>query len=189
MDANANDPPPLPTLKPPPIGVVPPPVDGSPSIPPPIASPKSFSLRRLVAVLLSLFLLLFMADALICLLDDSLILFLHAHVLGGLRGIVFLFAILAAIVIYGLMGLTPMIPKRYFLPLTLFTPIAGLALLPLLIYFYDRSQWLTWLVSISEVIVGLSILQLLRRASKQKAIEEDRPSAAGSAAQLVSEEN
>ena len=38
----------------------------------------------------------------------------------------FLLALLMGIAIYGLMGFTPMIPKRWFLPITLFNPVAGL---------------------------------------------------------------
>jgi hypothetical protein len=65
---------------------------------------------------------------------------------------------LMAIVIYGLMGLTPMIPKRLFLPLTLFNPFAGLIVVPCSIYFYGRIQQVAWGISCCQVIVGLGIL-------------------------------
>jgi hypothetical protein len=61
-------------------------------------------------------------------------------------------------VIYGLMGLTPMIPKRWFLPVTLFNPVAGLAVIPFLMYFYDRMQQAAWVISLCQVILGVSIL-------------------------------
>src|SRR6266516_3049084 len=63
--------------------------------------------------------------AVVSLVDDSLIVFCHVHILGTIRGLVALLSILMAIVIYGLMGLTPMIPKRLFLPLTVFNPLAS----------------------------------------------------------------
>jgi hypothetical protein len=110
------------------------------------------------AILLSLCLGLFLADAVVSLVDDSLILFCDIHILTVIRGILFFFAMLMAIVIYGLMGLTPMIPKRLFLPLTLFNPVAGLVAVPFLIYFYGRIQQIAWGVSFSQVILGLSIL-------------------------------
>jgi len=48
-----------------------------------------------------------------------LLLFFNIHLLARMRGMLFLFGLLMALVIYGLMGLTPMIPKRLFLPVTL----------------------------------------------------------------------
>ena len=112
-------------------GGSPPPVLGSRPAPPPTEpKPQPAPLRELLAVLLSLCLGLFLADAVISLVDDSLILFLGLHLLAGIRGLVCLFSILIAIVIYGLMGLTPMIPKRLFLPVTLFNPVAPLIFVP-----------------------------------------------------------
>jgi hypothetical protein len=140
MDA----PPPLAAAAPPPL--------------PPNPSRKSRLGRELIAVLLSLCLGLFLIDAVVSLVDDSLILLFGIHLLAVIRGIVFLFAVLGAIVIYGLMGLTPMIPKRLFLPVALFNPVAGLVVVPLLIYFHGRMQPAAWLISLCQVIVGVSIL-------------------------------
>jgi hypothetical protein len=131
------------------------------SLPPPLPSENrnSGSLRQLLVVLLSLCLGLFLLDAVVSLIDDSLILFFDTHVLTGIRGTLFLFSLLAAIVIYGLMGLTPMIPKRLFLPLTLFGPVAELAVILVAIYFYSRLQQFAWVLSFCQVILGLSILR------------------------------
>src|SRR6185503_19323748 len=96
------------------------------AFPPPPPVRKSRSMRQLLAILLSLGLGLFLADGVVSLVDDSLILFFDIHLLTMIRGMVFLFAMLMAIVIYALMGLTPIIPKRLFIPVTLFNPIAGL---------------------------------------------------------------
>jgi len=115
-----------------------------------------------VAILLSACLGFFLADAAISLLDDTLILLFGAHLLAGLRGMVCLFAMLVALVAYALMGLTPMIPKRLFLPLVLFNPLAALALIPFAIYFFGRVQQFAWLISLGQVIVGLSILYLVQ---------------------------
>lgn len=121
-------------------------------------APPSSPVRPLIAVLLSLCLGLFLADAVVSLVDDSLILFFDIHVLTLIRGMVFLLAMLMAVVVYGLMGLTPMIPKRLFLPLTLFNPLAGLTAIPFLIYCYGRIQQVAWGISLCQVIFGLSIL-------------------------------
>ncbi len=117
-------------------------------------------MRQLVAILLSACLGLFLADAAISLLDDTLIVLFGTHLLAGLRGMVCLLAMLMALVIYALMGLTPMIPKRLFLPLTLFNPLAALVLIPFAIYFSGRVQQFAWFISLAQVILGLSILYL-----------------------------
>jgi hypothetical protein len=119
---------------------------------------KVSSLRQPLAVLLNLFLGLFLADGLVALLDDSLILLFGIHFVTGFRGIVALLTLLISILVYLLMGIIPSIPKRVFIPVTLFNPAASLLVIPLLIYFYSHIQQLTWAVSLCQVIYGLSIL-------------------------------
>ena len=123
-------------------------------------------MRQLIAILLSLGLGLFLADAVISLADDSLILFFNFHVLAGLRGIIFFFTFLMAVLIYGLMGFTPMIPKRLFLPVTLFSPAAFLFVIPFVIYCYSRIQQVAWIVSFGQVICALGILYLVEGGFK-----------------------
>ncbi|MEO8425765.1 MAG: hypothetical protein ABI651_01505 [Verrucomicrobiota bacterium] len=155
----ASVPPPLPASEPPVLDALPALIAGSPPPPPP-AKPtrKAWPVRQRLAFLLSLCLGLFLADAVVSFVDDSLIHFFGIHVLAVIRGILFLFALLMAIAIYGLMGVTPMIPKRLFLPVTLFNPVAGLVGIPFVIYFYGRIQQVAWALSFCQVIFGLSIL-------------------------------
>jgi len=117
-------------------------------------------MEQLFSALLSLFLVLFLTDAIISLADDSLILFFGSNFLTGIRLIVGLFAVLASVLIYILIGLTPLIPKRLFIPLTLFTPLAILATFPLLIYFFGHIALIGWSVSLCQVLLGLLILGL-----------------------------
>jgi hypothetical protein len=123
-------------------------------------------MRHLLAILLSLFLGLFLADAIVSLADDSLILLFNLHLLSGFRTMVFLFAMLIAIVVYGLMWLTPMIPKRWFLPLTLFYPASQLAFVPFMIYCFGGLQSVAWGFSCIQVILGLGILYWIRGGLK-----------------------
>lgn len=116
------------------------------------------SVRPMLALLLSLGLGLFLGDAVVSLADESLILFFGIHGLVVPRTILALFALLIAVAIYGLMGLTPMIPKRRFLPLALFNLAATLGLIPIAIYFYSRIHQIAWGISLSQVILGLAIL-------------------------------
>src|SRR5258707_7480964 len=76
------------------------------TLPPPLApnQPPSSAVRRLVALLLSLCLGLFLADAIISLVDDSLFLFFRIHLLTAIRAIVSLLSMLMAILIYFLIG-------------------------------------------------------------------------------------
>jgi hypothetical protein len=120
-------------------------------------------MRRLVLVILNLCLLLFIADAFLSFADDSLILLGKFHLLSGLRGFFGGLYILLALGIYALMGVTPMIPKRFFVPMSLFGPAAGLLLLPALIYFSNRAAFAGWVVSLLQVILSVILFRLLRR--------------------------
>src|SRR5450432_1379683 len=93
--------------------------DSRPPLLPPESKRPSGSLRQFLAVLLSVCLALYLLDAVVSLVDDSLILFFGLHVFSVIRALVGIFAVLMVILVYGLMGLTPMIPKRLFLPLPL----------------------------------------------------------------------
>ena len=63
-----------------------------------------------------------------------------------------------AVVVYGLIGLTPMIPKRLFFPITLFSPVALLGTVPLLVYYHAQSQRIAWGISFCQVACGLIVL-------------------------------
>jgi hypothetical protein len=147
----------LPASAPPVTGAAASSVAGPPPLQPK-PSRNSWTVRGMIALLLSLFLGLFMSDAVVSLADDSLILCLDNHVLAAIRGVLFFFSILMAFVVYGLMGLTPMIPKAKFLPVTLFSPVVGLIGLPFLIYFDSRVQQIAWVTSFCQVILGMLIL-------------------------------
>jgi hypothetical protein len=64
------------------------------------------------------------------------------------------------------MGLTPMIPKRVFLPVTLFYVAGLLIVFPTLIYCYDRAVQIDWVLSFCQVILGLGLLWRLRGGLK-----------------------
>jgi hypothetical protein len=131
------------------------------SVPPPLSPEsklKSVSMRHLLAILLSLCLGLFLADAIASLVDDSLILLFGTHLFSMVRGLVSIFGALMAVGVYGLIGLTPMVPKRLFLPIPLFHLVAVLALFPFAIYCYGRIQQVAWGISVCQVILGLIIL-------------------------------
>src|ERR1022692_265579 len=161
-----NEPTPVPANQPPASGAPSPLVAGAPPLLPSEPTPRPSAGRQVIALLLSVCLGLFLADAVISLLDDSLILVFGIHVLAGARAMVCFLAMLMALLIYVLMGLTPIIPKRLFLPLTLFNPLAMLVVVPFAIYAFGRLQQVAWVISLGQVIFGLSILYLVHGGLK-----------------------
>lgn len=131
--------------------------DSPPALPPPIPRPAPPERQRL-ALLLSLCLGLFLADGAVCLADDALTLFFGARGFSGLRAIVILGSALAGAVVYLLMALTPMIPKRVFVPIGLFNLFLNLAALPVMIYGYDHLPQALFAGSLFQVFVGLGLL-------------------------------
>lgn len=115
---------------------------------------------------MSLCLGLFLADAVVSLVDDSLRLFFDLRLLAMLRGMVGLFALLIAIVVYGLMALTPMIPKRLFIPVTLYNPMALIVAIPLMIFFHSRIHQIAWVISFGQFSLGLWILHRVQGGFK-----------------------
>src|SRR5690242_4526903 len=122
--------------------------------------------RHLVAVVLSVGLALFLADALISAVDDTFILLFNMHVLAVVRGIVGFFTVLIGLVIYALMGITPMIPKRTFFLMALFSPLAALVALPCWIYLYGRIQSVIWVISIIQLLCAIIILRTVQGGFK-----------------------
>ena len=135
-----------------------PPVIPSLSVPATEAVAKPWGGRQPIALLLNICLGLFLVDAILSLMDDTLVLFVDAHFLSGIRGVLGTFALLFALLVYVLMGFTPTIPKWIFLPVTLFNPAALLLAIPAWIYFYDHAQLVSCLISLIQVVFVLAIL-------------------------------
>jgi len=129
---------------------------------PPKPAEKPSSFRQLVAVLLSLCLGLFLAGGVVSLLDDSLVLLFGLYLLTVPSAILSFISFLVMILVYGLMGLTPIIPKRVFLPVMLFMVLALLAVLPTMIYGYKWLLHLDWMLSLIQVALVLGICYWLR---------------------------
>ena len=137
--------------------------------PPPIlpeSKPKSGSGRHLLVILLNLFLALFLASGFVSLMDDSLVLLFGLHLLTVMSGILTFIAMLAAVLVYGLMGLTPMIPKRVFLPVTLFYVASLLVSLLILIYTFDRAPQGDWVLSLCQVLLVMGLVWWLQGGVK-----------------------
>lgn len=120
-------------------------------------------LKKSVATLLSLFLVLFCADAVVSVADDALLLLFGANTLTLFRGVLSLPVLAMAVVVYLLIGIMPMIPKRVVLPLVMFNLAAFLALIPLTIYDFDRIQHWALVISLCQAVVGFGLLFWVQR--------------------------
>ena len=137
-----------------------------PPLPPPPTKDQTSPARDLLSLLLIACLAIYLADGFISVADDSLKLGLGLHLLTGFRVIMGLLALLLCIVVYCLMGVTPWIPKRMFLPLTLLNLLGSLLVFPVAIYAYGRLPQAGWMLSVCQVILGLVVLCLCQGGLK-----------------------
>lgn len=130
--------------------------------PPPLPTGRSTSARSFLTAVLSLILAGFVGCAGLSLLTNSLALLLRRTDFSIADGPVLLLMLLITVLTYGLMALFPAIPKRFFLPLSLFVPVAGVGVLPVFVYFHGQAQWIAWSVSLMQVVLGLAILRRMQ---------------------------
>lgn len=115
-----------------------------------------------MAVFLNFALVLFTANAAVSLVSESLVLFLKIDAVAGIAGFFGVLSLLVGLVIYGLMAVTPLVPKRIFLPLTVFGPVASLVALPVMIYGFQHLEWIVWGSSLGQFLLCMVILYRLR---------------------------
>jgi hypothetical protein len=136
------------------------------TLPPPLPRGESKPASSGLAVVLSCVLVLFLGSAVLSLLDHSLYLALHRTDLTMLSGISFLLMLLTGLLVYGLMGFAPGIPKRVFMPVCLFIPVVYVGVLPLLVWFNRHAMAILWGVSLAQVLLGLLTITRLQGGLK-----------------------
>lgn len=114
-----------------------------------------------VQVMLSVAVVIFLADVVLGLGDGLLQLAWHAQWLTPLRGVVGVVAFFAGLVVYFLSGLTPLVPKRFFLPLTLLPLVLGLCQLPLFVLYPAKSQEMAVWLMLVQALVTSGLIYLL----------------------------
>ena len=107
----------------------------------------------------------FIGCAALSLVTDSLSLILRGVDLSLFDMLTLLVMLPISVLTFVLLAFFPAIPKRYFLPLSLFLPVVGVGLLPLLVYFYAHLQWISWGISLAQLCLGLFILRRVRGGS------------------------
>ncbi len=96
--------------------------------------------------------------------DDTCLLLFGSHLLTAINGILSCLVFLVVLLVYVLMGLTPLIPKRMVLPVVLFIAAQWLAVLPLAIFYVYDYRWilpLDLIASLLTMVLGLVILRWL----------------------------
>ena len=71
-----------------------------------------------------------------------------------------------AVVVYGMIGITPMVPKRLFLPIPMFFLAAMLGMFTLAIFFHHRIEQIAFGISGCQLLLGLLLLNLTRREGR-----------------------
>jgi hypothetical protein len=115
---------------------------------------------------MSCYLVLFMGSGVFSLLDHSLLLGFQRADLSMISGVLFLLTLLTGVLVYGVLGLAPGVPKRFFVPLCLFIPVVYIGVLPLLVWFSDQAMRILWAVSLAQVLLGMAIIARLRDGMK-----------------------
>jgi len=137
----------------PPDPQVPAPPVAAPPPPPPLPAVKPSSFRTFLAACLSLCLGLFLAAGAISLVDDSLVLMCGQQVLTLASGLVTCLSFFVLLVVYVLMGLTPIVPRRVFLPIFALVGLGLAAVFPVMIYGYNQLVRFDWLLSLLQVLL------------------------------------
>lgn len=135
-----------------------------PSQPPPL--PPSAQ-QGMLAPFLSLVLVIFLADAVLSLADAGLLL-LGVSLLTPFSSLVSFLNLLASAITYCAVGLVPRVPKRFFLPISLFAP-GFLLLLPLMsIYFFSKLPGIGLGIAVAQCALGFAVLSSLQTTSGMK---------------------
>ena len=137
-------------------------------------------MKKFLLFTANLFLVAFLADGVISVLDEVLKLAFDSDVVSGIRWQLATWVFVAAFPGYLLMGLTPILPKRILvLPVTFFF-WANLAILPLEIYL-DITEWVALFFSVLEIAVGVNAFVRIRAMNGGEGwlIDPDRIEAPG----------
>jgi len=130
-------------------------------------APEKKSGRRFLAKLLSFCLALFLLDGVVSFADDALILLFGTHAISLIRGLISFGTLVMALGIYLLMGITPTVPKRIFLPIPLFFLGSMLAMFTLAIFWYHRIEEIAFAVSTGELMLGVLLVSWSRRENSR----------------------
>lgn len=132
-----------------------------PDVPPPLPSTQESAPPSRAVTVLSGLLLIFLAGGVLALADDLLML-IDRRELSAYRALASLAVLGTGVITYLLVALLPRIPKRIFLPVSLFLPVSTVACLPILIHFPGQISWISLSASLLHVLLALCLIRIAR---------------------------
>jgi hypothetical protein len=149
--------------------------------PPPLPTATARPAVSGLATCLGLILALFLANATVSFLDDSLLLFAGRQDLTVFRAFFLLLMLPLGLATYLIMAAAPGIPKRVFLPVALYLPVTYVGVLPLFVYFHQHAAWIGWGVSLAQVLLGWWLVRWLngKRGFRWPLVPDSRLGAPG----------
>ena len=130
----------------------------SPTPPPLQPARASKPASPILAAILSLVLILLLISGIFSFLTDTLVLFFGRADLAVAAAPLSLLMLFAGALTFGLLALFPGISKRLFLPASLYLPVAGVAVLPLFVFFYERAALISWSASLGQIGLALFLI-------------------------------
>ena len=138
----------------------------SPPSPPPIPTGDLPTKSPPLSSFLSFTLTLFLGSGFLSFLNDSLGLCFGKPYIAVYAALAWSIMLITGILCCGLMAFNPSIPKRFFLPISLFIPVTSIGILPLLVYFNDYTLIIDWVLSIAQLLLGVIIIYQIRGSIK-----------------------
>lgn len=138
----------------------------SPTVPPPLPEAASGSSRPVLTAVLNLALVIFLTSGLVSLSSDALFLVFQRQDLAVTAALGSLLLFLTGFILFGLMAFFPEIPKLYFIPVSLYLPVAAVASLPLLVYFKEHALLIVFGISLGQVMLGFLVVHRLQGGFK-----------------------
>lgn len=114
-----------------------------------------------LSLVLSLALALFAANAALGVLDDLMVATMGNQAFTLFRALCSLLMMPVILVLYLMMAVWPGIPKRVFMSVVLFMPVATIISLPLFAYFYPHVAWVSLVISVVQLLVALLFVRHL----------------------------
>jgi len=109
---------------------------------------------------------MFLGSGVISLLNESLLGMFRRQELAVVASVVSFLMLLYGFLIYILMAVLQRVPKRFFLPVSLYLPVMGIGILPLLVYWTECALPILLAVSLGQVVLGVFLINRLQGGLK-----------------------
>jgi hypothetical protein len=126
--------------------------------PPLLAVGAPTSARPVLTAILSVAWIIFLVSGGVAFFGEMVHVALGRGELAIVAGLGLLAMLLTGFILFGLMAFIPGIPKRFFLPISLYLPVTTIAILPLIVYFTGRASLVFCGLYLGQIVLGLLCL-------------------------------